>query len=365
MVAETLLRNAIADYPHEQGKLWIHLADYFTRAGRFAEARGVFEEALSKLTSVRDFGIIYNAYLKFEEAMLDVEEDEDEDQSEERKIDQETRKIQAAGYSDENEAESAEESSEDDLDPAEAKFQRLETLIERRPFLLSNIVLRQNPHNVYEWLNRITVCEHDTFLVIKTFTEAIKTNDPVQAFGKCSKVWVKFAKFYESHKELSNANLIFHKATTLKFKTVEELSHIYCSWAEMHIRNDNIESALHILKHACTKPAKRNVDSGSLMYNISAWSLYIDLLENQDDFEKTKSAYERVMQLKIATPGTVLNFADFLQRNRFFEESFRVYERAVLMFDWPRVYEIWVIYLSKMIEKYAGTKLERMRHLFE
>jgi len=35
------------------------------------------------------------------------------------------------------------------------------------------------------------------------------------------------------------------------------------------------------------------------------------------------------------------------------------------MFDWPRVYEIWLIYISKMVEKYAGTKLERIRHLFE
>ena len=76
------------------------------------------------------------------------------------------------------------------------------------------------------------------------------------------------------------------------------------------------------------------------MYNINAWSFYIDLLENSADFEKTKAAYERVMNLKIATPGTVLNFADFLQRHKFFEESFRVYERAVLMFDWPRVFEI-------------------------
>ena len=32
---------------------------------------------------------------------------------------------------------------------------------------------------------------------IKTFTEAIQTIDPQKAFGKASKVWVKFAQFYE------------------------------------------------------------------------------------------------------------------------------------------------------------------------
>lgn len=39
------------------------------------------------------------------------------------------------------------------------KLYRLENLMERRPFLLSNTLLRQNPHNVYEWVNRIKLCE--------------------------------------------------------------------------------------------------------------------------------------------------------------------------------------------------------------
>jgi hypothetical protein len=42
---------------------------------------------------------------------------------------------------------------------ADLKFYRLENLIARRPFLLSNVVLRQNPNNVYEWLNRVKLCE--------------------------------------------------------------------------------------------------------------------------------------------------------------------------------------------------------------
>ena len=93
------------------------------------------------------------------------------------------------------------------------RFYRLENLIQRRPFLLSNVVLRQNPNNVYEWLNRIKLCEEDTYLAIKTFTEAIQTIDPQKAFGKASKVWVKFAQFYEEYDELQNANLIYHKAS--------------------------------------------------------------------------------------------------------------------------------------------------------
>ena len=250
----------------------------------------------------------------------------------------------------------------------ELKFVRLENLIQRRPFLLSNVVLRQNPNNVYEWLNRVKLCEDDTYLTIKTFTEAIQTVDPQKSTGKASKVWVRFAEFYEQYDELQNANLIYHKASQLQYKSIEEVAFIFCNWAEMHIRSNNIESALEIMKYACNKPKSKlkNKDerSGSLVFNIRAWSLFLDLLENCGAFEETKSAYESVLDLKIATPETVLNFTRFLQANNFFEESFKVYERAIQMFKWPHVYDIWINYLSKVIQRLAGSKVERVRHLF-
>jgi len=139
----------------------------------------------------------------------------------------------------------------------------------------------------------------------------------------------------------------------LQFKSIEEVSFIFCSWAEMHIRANNIDSALEIMKFSCNKPKSKlkgkDEKSGSLVFNIRAWSLYLDLLENCGSFEETRSAYDRVVDLKIATPETILNFTNFLQVNNFYEESFRVYERAVQIFSWPHVYDIWVNYLSKVI----------------
>ena len=127
----------------------------------------------------------------------------------------------------------------------------------------------------------------------------------------------------------------------------------------MHLRHNNIDSAIEIMKHACNRPNRRGKhaqpqtakkdEGGSLCNNIRAWSLYIDLLENYSTFEDAKWAYERLIDIKIATPETVLNFTCFLQSNNFFEESFRVFERAVKLFKWPHVYEIWVTYLTKVI----------------
>ena len=212
---DELLRHAIRKYTEESGRLWVLLADYYTRLGLFGKSRDVFEEALAQLTSVRDFGVIFNAYLKFEEAMLDQDDEDSEDDEE------------AEGGSDSDSAENLtdqvdmlldftyrdieREESEDESarrvkltkdEKQGLRFYRLENLIQRRPFLLSNVVLRQNPNNVYEWLNRIKLCEEDTYLAIKTFTEAIQTIDPQKAFGKASKVWVKFAQFYEEYDEL-------------------------------------------------------------------------------------------------------------------------------------------------------------------
>ena len=58
------------------------LADYFTRIGNFERARDVFEEALGKVQTSRDFGIVFNAYSKLEEELVNVlalqEDDEEE-----------------------------------------------------------------------------------------------------------------------------------------------------------------------------------------------------------------------------------------------------------------------------------------------
>lgn len=49
----------------------------------------------------------------------------------------------------------------------------------------------------------------------------------------------------------------------------------------------------------------------------------------------------------------------------YFEETFRVYEQAINYFTWPQAYDIWLIYLTKFVERYGGEKIERARDLFE
>lgn len=155
---EEVIRHALRRYTDEVGRLWICLADFYLRQGLFGRARDVFEEAISSVATARDFGIIFNAYMKFEEQMIeaeieedadvevddDEEEEDDEDQINQlleftfRDIAQKKEEIQEeVEASESRKARKKNKDSEEDT-----KFFRLENLIQRRPFLLSNLVLR-------------------------------------------------------------------------------------------------------------------------------------------------------------------------------------------------------------------------------
>ena len=60
---------------------------------------------------------------------------------------------------------------------ARCRLARLEHLMERRPELLSSVMLRQNPHNVHEWHKRVKLFAGQPHKQILTFTEAVTTVD--------------------------------------------------------------------------------------------------------------------------------------------------------------------------------------------
>jgi pre-mRNA-splicing factor SYF1 len=95
------------------------------------------------------------------------------------------------------------------------------------------------------------------------------------------------------------------------------------------------------------------------------WSFYVDLEESCGTVESTRKVYDRIFDLRIATPQIVVNYANFLEENGYHEESFRIYERGLDHFTYPVAFELWNLYLTKFIARYPGTKLERARDLFE
>jgi pre-mRNA-splicing factor SYF1 len=71
--------------------------------------------------------------------------------------------------------------------------------------------------------------------------------------------------------------------------------------------------------------------------------------------ETTKKVYDKILELRIANAQIIVNYATFLEDNQYFEESFKVYERGVELFNFPISFEIWNIYLSKFVKRYVSS----------
>ncbi|XP_062622386.1 pre-mRNA-splicing factor SYF1-like [Saccostrea cucullata] len=341
---EPIIRQGLKRYTDQIGVLWNSMADYYIRGGHFERARDIYEEAILTVITVRDFTQVFDAYAQFEKNMIS------------------------------SKMESMEETGateEDDLE-LELRLARLENLMERRPLLLNSVLLRQNPHNVHEWHKRVKLFEGKPREIINTYTEAVQTVDPKLASGKPNTLWVEFAKFYEKAGQIEDARVIFDKAVRVPYKHVDDLASVWCEWAEMEIRHENNEEALKLMQRA-TAPPPRKVSyhdetetvQSRVHKSLKVWSLYADLEESFGTFKTCKSVYDKIIDLRIATPQIIMNYGLFLEENNYFEEAFKAYEKGIALFKWPNVFDIWNTYLTKFMERYGGSKLERSRDLFE
>lgn len=67
---DAIIRGGIRKFTDEVGNLWTSLADYYIRRQLVEKARDVFEEEMSSVVTVRDFGVFFDAYSQFEESVL-------------------------------------------------------------------------------------------------------------------------------------------------------------------------------------------------------------------------------------------------------------------------------------------------------
>ena len=230
---ERILRAGIERFSDQRGKLWTSLATYWITLQDFERARDAFEEGITTVMTVRDFTQIFDAYAEFEETVISEQMEE------------------AANR------ETADLDADYDLD---IRMMAFEQLMERRAFLVNDVLLRQNPNNVVEWEKRVGLWGTNTEQIVDTYTEAIKTINPKKTTGRFGHLWVGFAKFYEEGGDLKTAREIMEKATRVGYRSVNELADVWIDYAEMEIRADNMEKALEIMALATKAPRVSNVD---------------------------------------------------------------------------------------------------------
>lgn len=344
---ENIIRSGIDRFADQRGKLWAGLATYWITRGNFERARDIFEEGITTVMTVRDFTLVFDAYAEFEESIIGTLMDAAAIRSDKGKINEDA-----------------------DLD-LDIRMMRFEQLMDRRPFLVNDVLLRQNPNNVVEWEKRVALWGDNKQEVVQTYTDAIAAIQPRKAVGRFHELWLNYARFYEEGGDLRNSRIILEKAVKVPFKSVAELAETWCGWAEMELRNENFDGAVAIMAKA-TQAAKRSTvdyfdETLSPQQRVhkswKLWSFYVDLVESVSTLDETKKVYDRIFELRIATPQTVVNYANLLEENQYFEDSFKIYERGLDLFNYPVAFEIWNLYLTKAVDRKIS--IERLRDLFE
>lgn len=344
---DSIIRSGIQRFSDQRGRLWAGLATYWITRGNFEKARDIFEEGITTVMTVRDFTMIFDSYVEFEESIIGTLMDQAALRAKKGKVD---------------------EDADFDLD---LRMLRFEQLMDRRPFLVNDVLLRQNPNNVVEWEKRVALWGENATEVVNTYTAAIAAINPKKAHGKFHELWVNYAKFYEQGGDFDTARIIFDKAVKVPFKTVAELAETWCEWAEMELRGENFDRAVDIMAKATQAPKRSTVDyfdetlspQQRVHKSWKLWSFYVDLVESVGTIDETKKIYDRIFELRIATPQTVVNYANLLEENKYFEESFKAYERGLDLFSYPVAFELWNLYLTKAVDRKIS--IERLRDLFE
>ncbi|KAK1937242.1 putative XBA-binding protein 2 [Babesia divergens] len=329
---DDIIKEGISKYSDQVAQLWLILADIHILRGRMYSARDVYEEALKSVTTVQDFSTIFDVYAKFLENFA-----------------KESKKIQGV--------------SSDVV----IAVDRLEHLINNRAMLLANVKLKQNVHNVYNWLHYAQLVQGDVKKTEEVFEQAVASVDPKRSVGRVTELWTAYATFFEASGDISGADRIYEKAVEGKFKYVDDLASIWCAWVEMHLRHQNFKRALDLARRAVDVRNQKDANSVQqrLHRSVKLWSLCLDLEQNLGTIATCRATFDLMVDLKVVTPQIALNFATYLEDNHYFEVSFSVFEKCVSLFKWPQLYYLYLPYLTKFVKRYRGRKLERAREIFD
>ena len=397
---ELIIRQGLSRYIDEVGKLWVSLANISISNQDFNKARIIFEEALAKVSNKRDFIIIYNAYLKFEEELINLDNDNsssldiDDNKDIDNLLDNHFEKLNINDDASNNEQPLSK--SEISELKVKSKLFNIKSLMERRAFMLSDLELRLNPNNILEWLNRVELCSNNQ-LKMKIYEEAINNIDLENIninkkfnIGKVEDLWINYAKFTQIYyKDLKYTNLILMSASKNELLPLESRINVILEWCEIHIKNNNINSAADICNYGIKLLTKIDVNcnnTSSIYINnkiknsniVQLFLLSIDLQIYLDNVDNVINLYEIIINLQIADVNTILNYCSYLIDNNYTTNCFKLLEQIISnnMFVWPQLYDIWLMYIKYFTEHCFNVvnkdssinkhiKIERLKDIYE
>lgn len=342
---DQVIRGVISHNPGRSGAYWNILAARAIRRGEIHTAMAMFEEALASIVSVEDYLIVFETFSLFLESLA-------------------TAAINGNGQR------------------ASFALARFERLLQSRRLLMSNVLLRAQPSNVSFWMDRFNLFSGAP--LVNEFERAIRSINPKHT-DRFHRIWLAFARLYiDTDGDWATARQLLAHAASAKVRLLpEDHAQLLIGWAELELPVDR-HVALQVLTHGTHDDggdgdAKNNSNKNNAPSHrtLTLWQYYVDLLEamyyadpSSDDTstDLVIGAYQKIVNLKIATPQTFIDYAAFvLQTIGDADRAFAVYERGIAAFGWPIADQIWSVYLPRALEFLPKQPLgvERMRDLFE
>lgn len=377
------INQIILKFPDQFGKFIIKLSTYYIKRKNLLKIRPIFENGLNNCHTIKDFTLIFDSYLEFEDLWINklsdyitfIEEDDND------KNDKES-------FKDKNWLKIFKKFNNNEINNIfEFSIERFENLMKRRELLINDVLLRQNKNNVEIWLNRIKLFDINTQYkeILKTFSDALIIIDinKIESEKNLVKLWIEYANIYNHFKNFENVRKIYKLAIKVPFKNPENLIDIILNWYEFELSNNEFDNCLKIFEELLVH--NNNINNNKFKINeinykdenissqiriiksLRLWNSYLDFIESGGEIIKVCEIYDKILELKIATPLTIISYCDFLENNKYFNKMFKIYEKSVNIFSFPVVYEIWNIYLIKILKyfKILNLNIELIRDLFE
>jgi pre-mRNA-splicing factor SYF1 len=425
---ESVLLTGIERFPEDAGETWCSIAEMHTRSGNFAAARDAYDQGIETVGMVRAFGFIFDRYTRFEEALTNAKVDvmervlegdrnsgeggSNDGKEEERDVDLCLERLEAL-LARRALALNSVKLRQDENDVT-AWNERI-NILKRHVGIVDHDEKTGDNDDSSGTRNKKMLNDEDVSVMIGK--ETIE-EDPVAAcyknavstmsipnkvtLGSLVDIWIGYAKHYISIGNIEYAEMVMKDASIVPFNRRSECAKARCAWAEMRLEREDFDGALALMKDAVrnVQRKKSSFNSSSnnsnndtslssspssivsnviqpsdsvlksihqrLLYSPEVWNMYIDLEESIGTIDTTKLAYDRMIELKVASTQTILNYAELLVEHNYFEESFKTYEKGIELFaNSKQNYEIWLAYLEQFVTRYGASKLERARELFE
>lgn len=358
-VLESLIEDGKKRFADQASAFYLKIFQYYVKRKRVQKVRYYFESAMNEVSTVNDFTIIFDAYAKVEENFLSELSSDVEDNPGDVNLGLEF----------------------------DYQMDYFEQLLESRPILMSDLMLRQDMNNLDTWFKRINIFKEkdDMSKMLETYASALISINPLKAHSASNnnnftlpKLWISYADVYAEKGDVKTAELIYSKGIQSVYKNPESLADVYIGWCELYLSAERYSSAIEVLENVIlSEKYDFNYDDTTLSVQlrlpkcVKLWSFYLDTLESfveskdqADSIQKVVKAYEKVLSLKIANPLMVINYANFLEEWSSHERAFSAYETGLKLFKDPEIsFQIWNIYLFKAYSK--GISIERLRDLFD